>query len=505
MDTQDFRDKLFSQEPRLIEVAHRLATSIRATPQDAKYADVTPRAFIVGGFVRDTILGGHPKDIDIEVYGVSPERLEEILHQLYPGVVNTVGRSFGILKIHLGEDVEFDVSIPRRESKTGRGHKGFAVTSDPGMTLEDAARRRDFTWNALAADPLTGELIDPFGGLQDLRDRILRVTDAERFQDDPLRVYRALQLAARMEMTVEPKSHELLREMVARGDLTELAPERVTEELRKLLLKAQKPSIGFALARELGIIERDYSELQALIGCEQEAEWHPEGDVWTHTLMVIDEAAKIIRDPARTFSAEEKLEVMIGALCHDVGKPATTAHLEGRIRSRGHEEAGVEPTQTLLGRLSFGDHILHAAVAIVKDHLKPGMLSIQRENGALTDTTYANAIRKLLKRIHPTSWCVLVAASEADYRGRGIPGSSTEPYAHGNLLAETVQRYRLDEAPTQPLIQGRDLLALGMTPGPSMGKLIAHIEKLRDAGTLTTREEALLEATRRLHDFVRNV
>ncbi len=466
-------------------------------PQDPNDAGVSPRVLIVGGFVRDAILDKHPKDIDLEVYGVSPERLEELLNQLYPGIVNTVGRSFGILKIHLGEDVGFDVSVPRRESKNGPGHTGFAVTTDPGLSVQEASRRRDFTVNAISADPLTGELLDPFDGVRDLERRILRVVDPATFPDDPLRVYRAIQFVARFELTIEPVSFDVMRQMVARDDLHELPPERITEEWKKLFLKAERPSIGFTLARELGIIERDYPEIHALIGCEQEAEWHPEGDVWTHTLMVIDEAAKIIRDPAREFSSEEKLEVMLGALCHDFGKPATTAHLEGRIRSRGHEEAGVEPTKTLCDRLSFGEPILRAAIAIAKDHLKPGMLSIQRENGTLNDTTYANAIRKLLKRIHPISWRVLLAASEADYRGRGIPGSATEPYAHGARLAATVQINRFDEAPTQPLIQGRDLLAHGMIPGPSMGTLIAHIEALRDAGTITTREEALAEVVRR--------
>jgi len=212
-------------------------------------------------------------------------------------------------------------------------------------------------------------------------------------------------------------------------------------------------------------------------------------------MMVIDRAAEIIRDSTRGFSTEEQLEVMLGALCHDLGKHATTARLDGRIRSLGHEEAGVEPTHALLSRLTFGEHARNAAIAVVKDHLKPGMLYKQlMEKQALTEESYANAVRKLLKRIHPTSWRVLIAAAEADYRGRSLPEVTTGPYAHGDLLAATVAKSCLDEEPTKPLIQGRDLLALGVTPGPRMGELIATIEALRDAGKITTHEEAVAHA-----------
>ena len=485
-----FRERFLKQEPRLVEAAERLAHAIRAIPQDPAFA-ASPHALLVGGFVRDVLLGGQPKDIDLEVYGVAPDRLEQLLETLAPGLVNFVGRSFGVFKIHLGEDIEFDVSLPRRESKTGRGHTGFIVTADPGLNTREASRRRDFTINAISADPLTGEILDPFDGVKDLENRVLRVVDSVTFQDDPLRVYRGIQFVARFGLTVEPISFDLMRQMVARDDLAELAPERVTEELRKLLLKAQRPSIGFELARALGIIANDFSELSAMIGTEQEPEWHPEGDVWIHTMMVIDRAAEIIRDSTRGFSTEEQLEVMLGALCHDLGKPGTTARLDGRIRSLGHEEAGIEPTRSLLGRLAFGERVRDATIAIVKDHLKPGMLYKQlMEKQTLTEESYANAVRKLLKRIHPTSWRVLVAAAEADYRGRSLPEVKTGPYLHGDLVATTVAKFRFDAEPIKPLIQGRDLLALGVKPGPRMGEIIAKIETLRDAGKITTQEEA---------------
>lgn len=488
------------QERRIVDAATRLATTVHRIPPDPAYPNVPPRALLVGGFVRDMLSGEKSKDLDVEVHGVRLERLEAILEQLYPGLVNTVGRSFGILKIHLGEDIEIDVAIPRRESKTGTGHKGFVVTGDPGMTIEDAARRRDFTVNAMAMDPLTGEILDPFHGREDLDSHVLRVVDSRTFPDDPLRVYRALQLAARFQLHINSETQDLMRRMVERGDLDELAPERVTDEIRKLLLKAERPSLGFELARSLGVIEKKFPELLALADTPQEPEWHPEGDVWIHTLMVIDQATRIARDPARNFSSDERLEIMICAICHDLGKPETTQTIDGRIRSRGHEEAGVERARAFLGRLSFGEHVMRAVIAITRDHLKPGMLSKQLDQGTLTETSYSNAVRKLVKRIYPVSWRVFLAVCEADYRGRSIPGANTEPYSYGNRFSDAVKRHRLDDEPTKPLVQGRDIVALGVPAGPRVGALIEDIERLRDEGTILTREEALAEAKRLIAD-----
>ncbi|MFH1621205.1 MAG: HD domain-containing protein [Patescibacteria group bacterium] len=491
-ETKDeLKDKLFSQDKRLIEAANRLATIIRSVPLDPKYPETEPRALIVGGFVRDAILGLHPKDIDTEVYGISADRLEDLLNQLFPGKVNAVGRAFGILKIHLADDVEFDISIPRHESKTGKGHRGFSVTGDPGISITDAARRRDFTINAMAADPLTGEIIDPFHGLEDLRTHSLRVTDPERFQDDPLRVYRALQFAARMELTVEPESKRLMQEMVKRGDLEELAKERVADEFKKLLLKAKKPSIGFELARELGIIEKYFPELNALIGTEQDPKWHPEGDVWTHTMQTVDQAAKLIREPERNFNETEKLQVMLGSLCHDLGKPATTKTIDRRIRSLGHETAGEKPARDFCDRLAFSEAVKAGVLVITTLHLEPGELYKKKQRHELDDEQYANAIRRLIKRIHPVSWRVLIAGSETDSRGKNTEGAKTEPYLPGLLLEATVENKKLDEEPMKPLLQGRDLITLGVKPGPLMGKIVRKIEELRDKGAIKSKNEAI--------------
>lgn len=502
-DPEVQRRLLLEQDPKILEAAALLAARIKAIPPDPDHPDWEPQALLVGGFVRDSLLGKSPKDADIEVYGISSKRLTDFLEQTFPGRVSKVGQQFEVLKVFVEDGIDFDVSLPRRESKTGAGHSDFDIQGDPSMSIMEAARRRDFTMNALAADPLTGKVFDFFGGVDDLKNGILRATDKERFQDDALRVYRAIQFMGRMELKAEPETFELMRAMVERGDLDALAAERVQEELNKLLEKSAKPSIGFEAAVELGIIEKYYPELHALRGTPQEAEWHPEGDAWVHTMMVVDAAAKIIRQPEREFSKSEKLQVMIGALCHDLGKPSTTELIDGKIRSRGHEEAGRKPTEEMLGRLKYGkDDIIRGASMIAAEHLKPGLfyLSTLKAEGAagyLNPRQYANAVRKLIARIHPSSWKVLVAASEADSRGRTIPGVDVDPYKPGILFKETVEQGQLDVEPTKPLVAGADIITIAselgknIKPGKIFGDFIRQVEAARDAGAIKTREEGL--------------
>ncbi len=480
---------LREQEPELLASVRTLAEAVKEIPPDPAYTPTVPAALLVGGFVRDVLLGKHPKDADVEVYGVSPERLETLLGELF-GTVNTVGKAFGILKVPVGEGLELDVSIPRRESKAGRGHTGFKTESDPSLTIQEAAARRDFSLNALAMDAHTGVIFDPHGGVEDIERKRLRATDSERFQDDPLRVLRGVQFAARLGFTVEPSTMELMRTMVERGDLDELSKERVTEEWKKLLLKAERPSVGLALMRDLGILEKYAPEVAALEGVPQEAEWHPEGDVWIHTNMVVDAAAAILHERFADRPEEERLSLMVGALCHDFGKPATTREEDGRLRSKGHEDAGVEPARAFLARFTFGGAVERAAVAIARDHLKPGVLYREKERGRLDERQYANAIRKLLRRVD-MPWDVFLAASEADSRGRGAPAAPVGAYLPGEAFAQAVREGELDKAAATPLLAGRDLIALGLEPGPFFTELIRRAEAARDAGTITTKEEAL--------------
>ncbi len=402
------------------------------------------RALVVGGAVRDMLRKKVVTDMDVEVYGIPAQRLQELLEQQFHGRVYLVGASFGVFKIPLDDDLFLDVSLPRRESKTGRGHKGFTVEGDPTLSIEDAARRRDFTVNSILMDPLTKEIIDPYNGIKDLEQHVLRVTDPQTFGDDPLRVYRALQFAARFELTPTSETLDLLKQMVSRGDCDELPKERITEELRKLLLKAKKPSIGFTLAENIGLIARDYPELAM------------DGDTWTRTLLVLDRAAQRIQQ----LTENEQLQVMIGCLCHDLGKSAT---------------------KSLLARWRFGEDIKRAAITIATEHLKPEALFRALQEQKMTDDQYKNAIRKLIRRIHPVSWRVLITAAEAN-------DLTAEASAH---FLKTLNAANLEHGLPRPLLQGRDLLELGVAPGPTMGRLIRAIEDARDKGDIKTKKEAV--------------
>ena len=422
--------------------------------------EIGGRALIVGGWVRDRLMRQPSKDIDIEVYGISGERLKAVLARF--GSVNTVGESFTVYKV-----ADLDVSLPRRESKAGTGHKGFAVQGDPDLSPTEAARRRDFTVNAIAWDPLTEEYIDPFDGRGDLERRRLRAVDGRTFGDDSLRVLRALQFAARFEFELDPGTKELCR----RIPLDDLPAERIWGEIEKLLLRASRPSIGFALALELGDIERLFPELDALVGCPQEPEWHPEGDVWVHTLLVIDGARRRIDD----LDHPRQVAVMLGAVCHDLGKPPTTAVIDGRIRSLEHEEQGVPPSRALLDRLNIhsmqGYDVRHQVLGIVANHLKPGMF------GKAQPPVGDGAYRRLAQKVDLE---LLARVAKADCEGRGGGFDCTAMDA----FLERARALGVEHAAPDPLIKGRHLLELGVRPGPAVGEVLKQVYERQLDGTV---------------------
>ncbi|MDI1243284.1 MAG: HDIG domain-containing protein, partial [bacterium] len=306
------------------------------------------RAMLVGGCVRDELMNREVTDWDLEIYGVAPSKLRGLLDGFgrEQGLeLNAVGEAFTVYKI--GSDL--DVALPRRERKVSRGHKGFLVEGDPDMSFEEACSRRDFTVNAILKDPLTGEIVDPFKGRDDIEKKVLRHVSVDSFAEDSLRVLRAAQFAARLEFDIAPNTVDLCRSI----DVTDLPKERIWGELEKLLLQSNQPSIGLKWLYELGVVDQLFPELASLVGVPQEPEWHPEGDVDVHTMMVADEARKLIDD----LDYSRKVAVMLGAVCHDLGKPPTTEFVDGRTRSLGHDEAGVKPTMTFLDRL--GIHTLH--------------------------------------------------------------------------------------------------------------------------------------------------
>jgi tRNA nucleotidyltransferase (CCA-adding enzyme) len=436
------------------------------------------RALIVGGWVRD-LLREHPsKDVDVEVFGIPQDRLPGLLAPY--GRVEAVGQSFPVYKVAQpwSGDGIIDVALPRRESKRGRGHKGFEVHGDPFMSIAEAARRRDFTINAIALDPLTGEYEDPCDGRRDLQRRVLRAVDAETFGDDSLRVLRAVQFAARLEFTLDEQTAALCRAI----PLDDLPAERVWGEVEKLLLQAARPSIGFALALDLGVIDRLLPEMRTLVGCEQEPEWHPEGDVWTHTLMVVDEARALNGDLDRP----HLITVMLGAVCHDLGKPATTALVDGRIRSLDHEQAGVEPALRLLDRLNVhtidGFDVRAQVVGLVAQHLKPGMFF---KAGNVSD----GAFRRLAQRVDLE---LLTRLARADCLGRagGFDCSAMD------WFVERARSLGVEHRPPAPLLLGRHVLALGLAPGPRVGEVLRAVYEKQLDGGIATLEEGIEEARR---------
>ena len=445
-----------------VETAAAIARAVR---------DEGGRALFVGGWVRDRLLGIPSKDVDVEVFGLPADRLREILQRFGP--VNAVGESFTVFKV-----AEIDVALPRRDSKVGPGHRGFEVTGDPSMSIEEAARRRDFTVNAIAWDPIEERYLDPFDGRGDLLERkLLRAVDPRTFGDDSLRVLRGVQFAARFGLEMERGTMELCR----RIPLDDLPAERIWGEIEKLLLRAPRPSTGFELALELRVVHRLFPELLALVDCPQEPEWHPEGDVWVHTLMVIDQARTRIDDLDRP----RQVIVMLGAVCHDLGKPLTTAVIDGRIRSMEHEQEGVPPTLALLDRLNVhsigGVDVRGQVVGIVANHLAPN--AFFKSKTPVGDA----AFRRLAQKVDLE---LLARVAESDCLGR------TGDFDCSGIrwFLERARALGVEHAAPEPILKGRHLLGLGVPPGPGMGKLLKEVYERQLDGRVTTLDEGLAAA-----------
>ena len=430
------------------------------------------RAMLVGGCVRDELMGIAPKDWDVEVYGIEPEKLREILNEF--GEVNAVGEAFTVYKINQ----DLDVSIPRRERKTGKGHRGFTVEGDPQMSFEEASRRRDFTISAILKNALTGEIIDCFGGRADLRKKIIRHVSSETFAEDSLRVLRAAQFAARFGFDIAPETVALCRKI----DVTDLPKERVWGELEKLLLKSEKPSTGLQWLYDLTVAEQIFPEMQSLVGVPQQKEWHPEGDVDVHTLMVVDEARKLIDD----LPYAKKVTVMLGALCHDFGKPATTKFFDDKWRSHAHDEAGIEPTLSFLNTLGVytldGFDVREQIVQLVRYHLVPGMFYKSQPGDG--------AFRRLARKVEPD---LLYRVAKADSLGRNPEWLPREKWFKAEAQEWFIERMReLDvehEAP-KPILMGRHLIELGLKPSPEFGAILDAVYEKQLDGQITSLDEA---------------
>jgi len=416
------------------------------------------RAYLVGGSVRDRLLGLASKDLDIEVHGLAPERVEQILSSF--GEVICVGRAFGVYRI---KGLDADFSLPRRDNKIGAGHRGFEVQIDPDLDLTEASRRRDLTINSMALDLVSGELLDPHGGQADLNAGVLRATDPASFAEDPLRGLRVAQFAARFDLRPDAQLISLCESL----DLSELPGERILEEIRKLLLKGSLPSAGLSILEQTGQI-RFFPELAALIEVPQDPEWHPEGDVWVHTLMVVD-AAAVLRS-----ETDQPEALMFGALCHDLGKAVTTVRERGRIRSPGHSEEGEPLVESLLGRMKAPHDLIRQVALLTRYHLLPYFL--------VREQATARAYRRLARRLWEASVSMaqLELVARADHLGRTTPEALAGTFPEGDEFLRRAEELRVEQEAPADVVLGRHLIARGLEPGPGFGPLLARCREVQD-------------------------
>lgn len=407
-------------------------------------------AYYVGGWVRDRLMGLPNKDVDMEVHGVAPAVLEEILDSF--GERITVGESFGVYTL---KGCSIDIAMPRRETMRGLGHKDFDICVDPFAGTHSAAARRDFTVNALMQNVLTGEIVDWFGGKRDLAQKVLRHINDASFAEDALRVLRAAQFAARFGFSVAPETAALCRKM----SLRHLPKERVMGELEKALCKADKPSVFFAFLRQTQQLDVWFPELQALIGVEQPPEHHAEGDVWTHTMLVLDAAAAYrekVRDP---------LGFMLAALCHDFGKAVCTERVGGVIHAYRHETEGLALVRAFLTRLTDARARTNYVLNLTQYHMKPNKMAADGSGVKVTNRMFDLAD-------DPEA---LVYLALSDGKGKLPQTAASEAF-----LFERLELFR--EYMKRPYVMGRDLTEAGLKPGPAFSAYLAYAHKLRLAG-----------------------
>jgi tRNA nucleotidyltransferase (CCA-adding enzyme) len=438
------------------------------------------RALVVGGAVRDALLGGQPKDFDIEVYGVAYDQLAGILAG--HGRVDLVGKSFGIVKLVTPENQgghQYDFGVPRHDSKLGLGHRDFRTTFDPNITPREAASRRDFTINAMAYDPVAEELLDFFGGAEDLKNRVLRAT-SEAFAEDPLRVLRGMQFACRFDLTLDPGTAAMCRGIA--DQYSTIARERVADEFMKWAVKSSRPG---RIAEYLAASgwEVHFPEIARLAGVPQDPHWHPEGDVGTHTMFVVDAAASIAA--RENLEGDDRVVLVFAALSHDFSKATTTMlrEREGKMRwtSWGHEADGGPMARTFLERIGIKSAIVDRVVPMVENHLASS--SIGRDASP-------RAVRRLAMRLAPATITDLLRLVEADYSGRpplptGLPEGAMR-------IRDMAAAQAVDHGPQAPLILGRHVMPyFDDQPGKHIGEVTAAAYEAQADGAFSNQGEAL--------------
>lgn len=435
------------------------------------------RALVVGGSVRDALLAARDGssssggDVDVEVYGLTPEAVHELVSRR--GVIDTTGRSFAVYKVR---GFDLDVSLPRAETTAWTGLRGSLGTADPFVPPERAALRRDFTINAIAWDPLNGTLVDAVGGAADLDRSVLRHVGAT-FAEDPLRVLRGAQFIARFGLTAAAETVAVCRELLPRAE--NLPRERVAGEWAKLLLRGVRPGRGLWFLADCGWIDRT-PQLADLQGVPQDPRWHPEGDVFVHTAHVLDAWAGM-----RPTDPDDALITGLASLCHDLGKPATTQFVERRWRAHGHEAAGTGPTRALLDSITVRGDLARAVVPLVENHLAPSAFHAAGAG--------RSAVRRLAHRVGGRL-DRLVLVAHADQAGR--PPLVLDRFEAGEWLLAMAESSGIARSAVQPLLQGRDLIGIGLRPGPVFGEILAEVYEAQLDEAVTTSAQGVELAAR---------
>lgn len=416
-------------------------------------------AYYVGGYVRDVLRGQPNKDLDIEVHGITPSQLEHILDSL--GVRISIGESFGIYNL---KGYSLDIAMPRKETNRGVGHKDFDICVDPFIGIEKAALRRDFTINAISKDILTGEIIDPYCGVKDIEAGIIRHVNDDTFMEDPLRALRAAQFAARFQYKIDTDTLRLCASL----NLLALPKERIMGELEKALLKSDKPSIFFESLRVMHQLDIWFPEFQDLIGIEQNPAYHAEGDVWNHTLMVLDIAShyrNLTKNP---------LGFMLAALTHDFGKAVCTETINGVVHAYRHETIGLPIIETFIKRLTSEKDLLAYVLNMAELHMWPNVLA--RDNSAIKKTN------KLFDRsVDPIG---LIYLAMSDNMGRITNSFNT---SNAEFFTRRLDLY--NEYMSRPYVRGQDLVNAGVEPSVKFSDYLSYAHKLRLAGV--SKDDAL--------------
>lgn len=445
----------------------------------SRVAELGGRAYMVGGAVRDEIMKRPIKDVDIEVHGISGAILETVLKEL--GKPLRFGSAFGVYSL-AGHQI--DIALPRSERKAGNGHRDFEIEIDPFIGIKEAARRRDFTMNALLKDILSGEIADPYGGTEDIKKRIIRHIDDEKFGEDPLRALRAAQFRSRFGFQVAPSTISICSAL----GLKNLSAERVEMEMKKALLESRRPSEFFECLREMGQLGYWFKELEQLIGLEQNPEFHPEGDVWIHTMMVLDRAAQF-----RPY-ASDPYAFMLLALTHDFGKITTTEFVNGAIHAYGHEMQGAEIAERFLDHVCHGSDIKKYIANMIPNHMRPNKIAESRSAVKKTNHLFDNVLApsdliyfaicdkpKLPHVLQSQDKDIIKAEMDKGIEKELYTTTENEREQERiDFLFDRLEVYR--ETMAKPYVTGKDLIINGVVPGEDFGTILEYAHKLRLAG-----------------------